>query len=92
MAESLLDESGDEDLLGPPAKKKRAQVVRHKWTLEEQAELRELFHVNFQNKKCPRYRDCLDAIKTSKSNNGLVCKIGNWETIKKKVAHMLDKV
>ena len=45
--------------------------------------------LEFKSKtKCPWMKDCLAAIVYSKGNGGKLCERG-WETIKKKVAHLI---
>lgn len=88
--ESYDEELQDEE---PPKKKLKTKTTsRQAWSKMEEDELRSLFSANFKPpRKTPRLNDCRVAINKSKANGGLICH-RNWETIKKKVYHMMKKL
>ena len=66
-------------------------VKRVPWTKEEVEEIRELFKHYLDltmKRKCPGMNDCMHAIHRSKASGGVLWK-RNWETLKKKVSHMI---
>ena len=66
------------------------KTVRIKWTKDEEEEIRRLPKENFQKGICPRQKDCNLAISKSRAAGGLIHK-RYWETLKKKVSHMITK-
>jgi hypothetical protein len=70
--------------------KKQTAVVRQRWTIEEEKEIRLMFANFFKTGECPGQRDCEKAMRISKRNNGTI-----WnkkrDNIKKKVNNMILK-
>ena len=70
-------------------KRKKANVIRIRWTKEEEKELRELFKDNFRDKTCPRQNEVQQAMKISKERGGQIHKRPQ-ENTKKKVHNMIN--
>lgn len=65
--------------------------ARQMWSKEEEAELHTLFKKNLDQRKTPRLKECRAAIAESKAMGGTIHR-RPWETIKKKVNHMVCKL
>ena len=80
----------DEEDDDKPRKKRNSACTRKKWTAQEEEELQTLFMDNLRTHITPGRKECEDARKKSKENNGSIHK-RSWETIKKKVWHEIKK-
>ncbi|XP_069114279.1 uncharacterized protein [Argopecten irradians] len=69
---------------------RKKPCTRQAWTEEEETEIKELLHSNFQTKTFPKMKECMGAISKSRRKGGVVWK-RKWETIKKKVIRMMKK-
>lgn len=73
--------------------KSSKKVTRVPWTKKEIEEIENYFedYLDLKTKKsCPGQKDCLSAIARSRSCNGSLYR-RHWETVKKKVSHMIQK-
>ena len=67
--------------------------TRKKWTRSEKDELKQYFEEYFSGRKkktCPSGAECKQAIEQSRENGGCL-HLRSWDTIKKKVNHLLRK-
>ena len=64
-------------------------VPRNRWTMDEEAEIRQLFKRHFDAKVRPKPEACLKAIRRSRKGNGLL-QHRKKDVQKKKVFRMID--
>jgi hypothetical protein len=63
--------------------RKKKLTTRVKWTRHEEKEVLTLFSKHLKKGKCPREKDCKEAMKKSEESNGVIYR-RYWETLKKK--------
>ena len=86
-----FDNDEEDDCEMGEQRKKRIPCTRVKWTRKEELEIKDYFKDNFVTKSTPGRRECENAIEISREKNGLLHR-RNWETLKKKVWNMLQKL
>ena len=56
-----------------PKSKQKSASTRQKWTIEEEEEIKQIFHKCFVERKRPTRNQCQKAISISKRKGGLIC-------------------
>jgi hypothetical protein len=64
--------------------------VRHKWSAEEEEELRRIYKAFFREGETPRQKDVEKGMKMSRQKGGMIHKIKR-DNIKKKINNMIKK-